>query len=400
MNSLTVKKKYASISASAVLLGLAILTKGPAALLVFILTIIVYFIYNKFRFSVSLKPMITGLLILLITGGSWFIVQIALGHHDTVVQFIEYQARLFATRDSGHGGFLFYHFVVLMFGVFPASAWALPAILRPGKYRRLMSENQKQFFNWNLILFWVVLVLFTIVRTKIIHYSSLCYLPLTFIAAMYLHKTIEMGTNFNILSRISLIIIASVIALGLICLQLFMAFKNDILNSGFIHDSFVLGNLQADVHWSGFEFVPGLFLLAGVIFSIVNKMSALLKTVIILCCSLAFTWVSMILIVPKAEEYSQNAAIEFYKSLQNKNVYLTTLDFKSYAHLFYSQKQPGSQDIGRGDEWLLTGNIDKPAYFVCKISSCDEIASKYPQLHKLYEKNGFVFLERKPMETK
>ncbi len=38
-----------------------------------------------------------------------------------------------------------------------------------------------------LILFWVVLILFTIVKTKIVHYSSLCYFPLTFIGAWWLY---------------------------------------------------------------------------------------------------------------------------------------------------------------------------------------------------------------------
>ena len=34
-----------------------------------------------------------------------------------------------------------------------------------------------------MVSFWVVLILFSIVRTKIIHYSSFCYFPLTYLAA-------------------------------------------------------------------------------------------------------------------------------------------------------------------------------------------------------------------------
>ena len=38
------------------------------------------------------------------------------------------------------------------------------------------------------ILFWVVLVLFTIVTTKIVHYSSLAYFPLSYLAVVEFRK--------------------------------------------------------------------------------------------------------------------------------------------------------------------------------------------------------------------
>jgi len=44
-------------------------------------------------------------------------------------------------------------------------------------------------------------------------------------------------------------------------------------------------------------------------------------------------------------------------------------------------------------EWLLTGDIDKPVYFVSKVDREDRF-SGYPQLKELYRKNGFVFLKR------
>ena len=40
-----------------------------------------------------------------------------------------------------------------------------------------------------LILFWVTLLLFSIVKTKIVHYSSLCWFPLTFLAALAIQET-------------------------------------------------------------------------------------------------------------------------------------------------------------------------------------------------------------------
>src|ERR1019366_1485274 len=50
------------------------------------------------------------------------------------------------------------------------------------------SRYDKDFKKWMQILFWVVSILFTIVQSRIIHYSSLAWFPLTFLAAYTLYK--------------------------------------------------------------------------------------------------------------------------------------------------------------------------------------------------------------------
>ena len=92
----------------------------------------------------------------------------------------------------------------------------------------------------------------------------------------------------------------------------------------------------------------------------------------------------------------QGAAIEFYTSLQNEDCYVETLGFKSYAHFFYKQTKESNTINNAGNEWLLNGTLDKPAYFVCKINNAEEYLKSYPQLKEIYKKNGFVFLVRKP----
>ena len=42
-----------------------------------------------------------------------------------------------------------------------------------------------------ITLMLVVLVIFSLVKTKIIHYSSMTYLPLTYLAAVYLDRWID-----------------------------------------------------------------------------------------------------------------------------------------------------------------------------------------------------------------
>ncbi|MCK7529079.1 MAG: hypothetical protein MZV64_71740 [Ignavibacteriales bacterium] len=95
------------------------------------------------------------------------------GRADTMQDFFIYQVRLFRTEDAGHGGFPLFHVFVLLIGAFPASVIALPSFFKT----RSAEGSQKAFRRWMVVLFWVVLVLFSIVKTKIVHYSSLCYFP-------------------------------------------------------------------------------------------------------------------------------------------------------------------------------------------------------------------------------
>jgi hypothetical protein len=91
----------------------------------------------------------------------------------------------------------------------------------------------------------------------------------------------------------------------------------------------------------------------------------------------------------------------FYESLQGCDCYIAPLGFKSYAHLFYGRITPGhsarAARVGPDhfEEWLLSGAIDRPAYFVTKIDKADRWRSR-PGLQVIAERNGFVFFRRAP----
>jgi predicted esterase len=99
------------------------------------------------------------------------------------------------------------------------------------------------------------------------------------------------------------------------------------------------------------------------------------------------------IVVPKIEGYSQGAAISFYQSLKGKDVYVEPVGFKSYAQLFYFQKQP-TKIKRTTEEYLHADNLDKPTYFVMKITA-DSAIKANPKLQLIEEKNGFLFYKRK-----
>jgi len=108
----------------------------------------------------------------------------------------------------------------------------------------------------------------------------------------------------------------------------------------------------------------------------------------------------MTVFVPKIEGYTQRAALDFYRQRAGEDCYIRTLGFKSYAHMFYAKTMPQDNPLHYDNDWLLTGKIDKPAYFVYKITKKDEISGYNPGLTLLYEKNGFIFAARYPEKQK
>lgn len=389
-------QRWLRLLLSAALLGLAVLTKGPVAILIFCLVVAVYWILNKFRLKISAVEIISYLLVLILVGGIWFLIQIIIGNWHVVSDFLTYQVRLFKNQDAGHGGFFLYHPVVLFFGVFPASIFALKGFRR-GYYD---DPFLKPFKLWLLILFLVVLILFSIVRTKIVHYSSLCYFPLTFFGACAIHSIIhDRAKNFKWLNILYAVIgILYGIAGGLV--PFIMMHKERILQAGWIKDEFAAANLQSNVHWSGYEALISLPLIAGVIIVLFllgrNKK---LAYIFLFGSTLIWIYLNILIITPKVEKISQNALIEFCRERVGEDCYVETLGMKSYAHLFYTAKKKPLNENSYDRGWLLTGKIDKPVYFILRNRSAAKYRDQYPGLSLYYEKNGFVFLKREMNQT-
>ncbi len=380
------------ITLAGIFIGLAILTKGPVAILIVGLCFGVYWMLERFRWYVPFGYFLLYGVVALMTTLLWFGLEILQNGTWFVEEFIIYQYRLFSTPDAGHKGFLGYHFVVLFLGCFPASIFALKGFRQ--KNIEQGNSRQKDFRRWMLILFWVVVILFSIVQSKIVHYSSLCYYPITFLAALVIHDFLQKKANISQWIQYTLITIGGLYALLLIALP-FVGQNIDLLKPLFKRDPFALGNLEASIQWSGVEAVAGLFLLTAIIASIYfYKKGKTLKGIIAVFLGTSiFVNLTLVLIINKIEGYSQNAVIEFYKSKINEDCYVFP-DYRSYAHLFYTHKKPMTNENAYQRDWLCKGDIDKDVYFVSKIHRVDRI-QQCTNVEELYRKNGFVFWVRK-----
>ena len=394
--------------------GLAVLTKGPAAILILGVTLLVSVI--RFRSLKKINPFyfLLALLSFLIVGISWFASEYLSGNTQVIKNFIEYQVRLFRTQDSDHGGFLLYHFVVLLIGCLPFSIFMLRNI-KPQFGDSVEMKFQKRWM-WHFFL--VVLILFSIVQTKIIHYSSLCYFPLSFLAAAAICSGISWSGSYLKILKGAGIILSFIVGVLLVAVSFIESYKAVLIASNWIADPFVMDCLKTQVKWQGYEWIAGVLFAIGSIglFFARHLREIFIRTVILI----TGIFLTLVLMLPKVEQYSQGPAIDFYKAIKGKNVYVETLGFKSYAQLFYTERQKtffssrlqnylakSRAELNKSHpneqypvstlicNWMLSDSTANPTIFVCKTNEVAENLVIHPNIKELYRKGGFSFLIKK-----
>ena len=376
---------------SGLAIGLGILTKGPVALLLILLTLGVYFLIKWFKGFPSVLDFTIFFTTMLLAGGSWFVIEYIRGNEAVIYEFIQVQIDLLSKNVADHEQPWYYHSVVLFIGVFPA------AILAIKSFGNNISDDtkQKHLTLMMKILFWVVLIVFSAVKTKIVHYSSMTYFSLTFLAAHTIYYLLSDRIKWSKWMTIALSIVGFIWTLLMLLLPAVGMNTDKLRTSALIGDEFAKSNMEAIVNWTGFEGIIGLFLLIALLFSLFNKtfnwgVKMLVLNVSVMITMFVFTAVN----VPKIEKYTQNAAIEFFQQFTDDSAYVAPLMYRSYAYLFYSDKQPQDNPNHNNTQWLLNGDIDKPAYFISKNISREKVLNTYKNLQVIGEKNGFVFYKR------
>jgi 4-amino-4-deoxy-L-arabinose transferase-like glycosyltransferase len=374
--------------------GIAILTKGPVAILIAGLVFFFYWVFNRFKLFISIPQGILFVFTALFVTGLWMGINYLQNGPDFIREFTIRQWELFSTPDAGHKGFFLYHFVVLFFGCFPASAFLIRALLRTKENDPRMAD----FAKWMKILFWVVLILFTIVTTKIVHYSSLAYYPISFLTAYCLYKIVNGEWVISKWMKATLI----VSGLPLLLLPIVAAYfgqNMESLRSLVKKDVFTYENLLANVNWTGWEFIPALVLIAALILSLrwFAKNKAMKGTVALFAGTAVFLQLALFFLIGRVEAYSQRTPIEFWESKKGIDAYLSPYNFKSFAHFFYGDTKAHERRDYLVNDWHLGPDIDKPVYIALRADIKASFEKRIPDAKLLYSKNGFYFYERLPL---
>ncbi len=410
--------KYAAFTG--LFLGLAVLTKGPVGLLLPGFAAFIWMAVRR-KWFIKLWPQLLGALVFLAVSFAWYGMETIRNGWWFLGEFLEYNLRLAQTEDSGHGGPFYYHFVVLLLGCFPASILLFYQPKTAPQPSETQTPSLRDLRLWMWILLGVTLLVFSIVQTKIIHYSSLAYFPITFLAASVLYRWKD---EFLKVPKTLVVGIAAgvfVFGLALVGGTLFMStdwgwgvVQNAVGVSGAV--------LQGSPWPLSFMLIGLLFVAIAVIGVRYMWVGRLFSGAVWVLLATAFTTnVAYLTLLPHVEPISQGSMIEFLKLQSKEDVYINVLGFKSFAHYYYGNKQLKDlespnflnmltehkqkhqlarltptefNDLERW--WHLEGNIDKPVVFVVRAIKAERIQHENPQLKRIGGSGGYVFLKREP----
>jgi len=323
--------------------GLSVLTKGPVSLGLIALTGLGFFVSEKlwrlpgrviFRLGLGLSGFSFISLALGFSWHAWIASQS--GGGDLIQEFIDYQLRLLQTGDAGHGQPWFYHPLVLLLGCFPASAFLWERLKSPGdtpETRRLEAFDRLMWIHAG-----VVVIVFSLVRTKIVHYSSAAWLPITFLAAHRISVGLARGDVFR---RVRFWVPLLSLPLGMAAIALPVAGLNPERVLPWIRDPFAQACFSGAQPWQGWEYAIGsiwLVAVLGLSWAARRTGWCRIKLISLLAATALFTLCVHAILLPRLERYTQGPYIDFLRQHQGQR--MEVAGFKSFAHLFYADRMP------------------------------------------------------------
>lgn len=385
MKGVTAEKAGKWFLLSGLLSGLAVLTKGPVGPLLIGLVIIGQRLFTRDGRYLPFTGWLQFMLGSLLLPGLWFGVTWMSNGPDWIVAFLHYQVELFTESVAGHRGFPGYHFVVALFGIFPVSLFALGEISsREGMHPQARRDLRRLM----IILASVVLVLFSVVQSKIVHYSSMAYFPVAFLAACKLDDLLDDRRRMPawIIAMSGVITVLVILIFWILPLA---GMNIERLPEFVKVDAFTAKAITAEVQWGLDDFIPATWLtviLAAAFITWQKRRRHL--SILILSGGMAI-WVNLGLIffIGKVERYTQNAAVTFCEMKATEKMTITPLGYKSYLPFFYAKKPAPD---------TLISSSSFPAYFILREDKRKRLED-FRDLEILYERNGYIFLRRRSM---
>ncbi len=379
-----------NLTFSALLIGLAVMTKGPTAGGLVGICAGIYFITSFKKHNWKLLDAVLYGTTILVVGFSWFLLEIARGHGYVVQEFIDYHIRLFSQSEAGHGQPFYYHPLVLLVGCFPMSLFF---IFSWG--RKVDSPTEVTHYKkWMTILFWVVLIIFSIVKTKIIHYSSLTYFPMSFLAAWFIYRNIKSESPIKVWQQLLTLTFVLVLGGAFLLLGNLESIKEPLLEL-LKNDKLAHGNFSQNIPDGPLDWSIGVFFLTAGTYSVflINRQKTKQGIFGLFATSLITVTLLSALIAPKIDDYLQSDLFSFYQE-KSETHYIQPLGMHSYAHLFYGKRRPISDNPEDEAKWMLFEKIDKPVYFISRAQDLESNLNYFPHLKEIDRKGGYVVLIR------
>ena len=199
-----------------VLIGLATLAKGPVAIGLSGLIVLLFLIFKKelnWNLFAKYQVILGGILVLLISV-PWFVWI----HYETAGAytdgfFLHHNIKRFQEVNSGHGGIFLITWAFVLLGLFPFGAFVLQGIWHGWKFRK-----RNDLIAFSLVISVVVIGFFSISSTKLPNYTLpaipfIAILVASFFDEVFNYKTLKTWSNYLSLGLIALVSIAIPVAI-------------------------------------------------------------------------------------------------------------------------------------------------------------------------------------------
>jgi hypothetical protein len=226
-----------------------------------------------------------------------------------------------------------------------------------------------------------------IVHTKIVHYSSICYIPLSFLAATFIYKR-RLATAINVKWPARIVALLGVV-FGIIMCGVPKLMNYLPMLSSTTNDQFTKDTLSMQYNWQWWHTLPGATILFFILYFVIQKQrgSYLLPRALALMC----VWQALLYgFVKPIEHIAQGTEIACYKQVSTEDAYIAS-DFQNYGRYFYGNLQPQNA-LQSSKPWPTY--TDKKIYLLSRSNAVDRLHREHPQLKILRSKGGFVLWEQ------
>ncbi|MBW4525711.1 MAG: glycosyltransferase family 39 protein [Phormidium tanganyikae FI6-MK23] len=203
-----------------VLMGLAVLTKGPVGVVLPSAIVVLFLIWaGKLREVLREMKPIRGTGIFLLVSVPWYLLAYVQNGKAFIDSFFGvHNIDRFTSVVNQHSGSWYYHLLVVLIGFFPWSLCLPAAIAHVLTQRKWKQEPRSQHFGkFALVWFAVVLIFFTIAVTKYITYTLPLYPAAAILVALWFSDYFSQPRYSRWLKFTVYLSVAASIALG-ICL--------------------------------------------------------------------------------------------------------------------------------------------------------------------------------------
>lgn len=375
------------ILASASFGGIAVLTKGPLGLGIPVLVLILNRIWER-RFKQNLSDAFLFGLASLLVLSSYYLTNYLIYGDGFLVQFFDFQRKLLTQSLESHTGPFYYHIVAGLIGFFP---WTIFLFYIPKSWKSLATNNLGRISRYFLLWILLVLAIFSVVKTKLPHYSSSIYLGLSFFSAFLFTE------KENEASKKTVGIATALFGLVFGGLFSLLPFLVPTMATGF---GYSMGELP---NFGLLDSLPGLLILAGFgagSFLYFQKEEGTgLK--------FRFTlWASMLLffssisysLVPKILHFLQDGNLRLYDRAAESKGKIVYYKYLSFYPMFYRSEKIsmiGSYKFQDRSSLLLS---QEKLAIICNENSILELVLSYPdrKFETIEKEKGLVLLFSSP----